>query len=697
MSRNDAGLRPLLNTKKLWRLSLMGAGVVLLTIPNIARASDGFTKPTAEELSMTSLPGYPGAAAVILYQEQIDKNDLHEELHYERIKILTEEGKKYANVELRFATTQDYGDYIGNDKMVRDIQGRTIHPDGTIVPFTGKPYLKVIDKGKMGKLQEKVFTLPDVEVGSIIEYRYTTEYSDYGYEAPDWFLQGDLYIKSVHYQWYPTTRELVDSETGAAINTITWFPVLPEGAKLDRTEMPATGATGAKQQVYTLNAKDIPPAPDEEYMPPIKNFTYRVLFNFSEYRSSADFWKSEGKKWSKRVNSFADPNGDLTKATQEIIAGANTQDEKLHKIYAAVMAIENTSYTREHDKQENKAEGVGKVDKAADVLQLKRGSSNQITELFIGMARAAGMKAYAMLVPDRSIEIFTPQWLSFSQFDALIAIVNVDGKEVFFDPGERYCPYGHLAWQHSLLPAGLRQTDGGTDFGDTPTDGYSTNKTTRIANLTMAESGEVTGKVDLTFSGASALHWRQSSLTGDQESLHDGLRKKLERMLPEGMEVEVSSIQGLEDYEKPLAVSYSVKGTLGTMAGKRMVLPVDLFTSKDTATFSHEKRELPVYFDYPEIVMDAQRINFPKTWSIEAVPGNSKLNMTKLALYSIDVTQTPANYTTRRTYAFGDILVPKEQYPDLRGFYSQFEAKDKDSIVLKPVTSSASTVTPPSE
>jgi hypothetical protein len=62
---------------------------------------------------------------------------------------------------------------------------------------------------------------------------------------------------------------------------------------------------------------------------------------------------------------------------------------------------------------------------------------------------------------------FVPSWLSFQQFDDVIAIVNVDGKEMYFDPGCRYCAYGHLAWEHTLVQ-GLRQTEKGTEFGGTP-------------------------------------------------------------------------------------------------------------------------------------------------------------------------------------------------------------------------------------
>ena len=60
---------------------------------------------------------------------------------YVRLKVLTESGKKYANVELGYASSNDNGSI-----SVDDIEGRTIHPDGTIIPFTGKPYEKLIEK-----------------------------------------------------------------------------------------------------------------------------------------------------------------------------------------------------------------------------------------------------------------------------------------------------------------------------------------------------------------------------------------------------------------------------------------------------------------------------------------------------------------------------------------------------------------------
>ncbi|MGD0648730.1 MAG: DUF3857 domain-containing protein, partial [Acidobacteriaceae bacterium] len=290
----------------------MGAWVgMAVAVSGVACAQQAsFIAPTPEELSMTALPGYPGAAAVVLNREETTKDDLHAAFHYERIKILTKDGEKYANVELPFVSVaQNSYSNTGDDKTLGEIAGRTIHADGTIIPFTGKPYLKVLEKDKDVKVQERVFTLPDVEVGSIIEYRYATQIADNIYEAPDWYIQGELYVKQAHYVWYPTSQEL---ETGrGTATTITWFPILPAGVKIERRDIPHTQFTTQPIQVFELTIKDVPPEVKEAYMPPIASFSYRVLFNYTAEHSAADWWKDEGKDWSKGMDSFADPNSEL--------------------------------------------------------------------------------------------------------------------------------------------------------------------------------------------------------------------------------------------------------------------------------------------------------------------------------------------------------------------------------------------------
>ena len=83
-----------------WALFSLFALSVLAVLP--LSAAD-FPPISSEELKMTSLPEQPGAPAVILMREEVD-DDMHNfQSVHERIKILTEAGREYANVEIPYS------------------------------------------------------------------------------------------------------------------------------------------------------------------------------------------------------------------------------------------------------------------------------------------------------------------------------------------------------------------------------------------------------------------------------------------------------------------------------------------------------------------------------------------------------------------------------------------------------------------
>jgi hypothetical protein len=204
--------------------------VLLLAMAPLARAQ--WTAPSDEELKMTAQPEVPGAAAVYLFKEEITEDKLHSWSKYVRLKVLTEKGKDYANVEVG-----QYRSMYSNGFTVGGVQGRTIHPDGTIIPFTGKVYEKTVVKGQDVKATEKFFTLPDVTVGSIIEYRYDLRYDEDNFFAPQWFVQSDLYTRKAHYVWEPTDKQLVSiNDRGEQLtSSVAWTPILPKGFEVKQS------------------------------------------------------------------------------------------------------------------------------------------------------------------------------------------------------------------------------------------------------------------------------------------------------------------------------------------------------------------------------------------------------------------------------------------------------------------------------
>jgi len=654
---------------------LIVAAFGLPMVSGVAMAQQ-WIAPTPEELSMTSIKEVPGAAAVILDKDETTDDALHMHSFYYRMKVLTDKGKDYANVELPF--------YFGEGgTSIDQVEGRTIHPDGTIIPFTGKPYEKLIAKAGDVKVKAKVFTLPSVDVGSIIEYRYKIRLDDNYYAEPLWDVQTELYTRKAHFLWRPTEHDLYNEKGDKISGVIAWSPILPQGAEIKQSAL----MTGGHQ--LELNVHDIAPMPNEEDMPPVHSLSYRVWFYYTQYHTTQEFWAAAGKQWSKNVDKFVGPSGKVADYAKSLVSASDTEDQKARKLYAAVMTMENTDFTRERTSQEDKASGFRDVKSTEDILKRERGDSDQLTELFVAMARAVGLKAYVMGVADRNERLFLPTYMSMRQIDAYVAIVNIGGKDVFFDPGERYCEAEHLSWRHAWT-GGIRQTDTGTGLTATPGESYKTAHTTRIADLKLDEHGEAEGTVTLTYQGDPALRWRHVALTGDETALNDELKKSMENMLPGGMEVKVAAVENLKEYDKPLKVKYEVKGAVGSSTGKRLLVPADIFEVNEKPRFSEPKREIAVDMHYARWDQDAVRFKLPEGIAVESAPEPQVEKWQQLGVFDVKSVKAANSVTSYRNITVAQPIFLPAEYGDLKNFYGKLETKDQETIVLTHAAPSAS-------
>ena len=656
------------------RLLLVVSASLLLAVSAVpARAADKWTTPTPEELSMTSQPQVPGAAAVVLFREEISDDNLSKHSVYVRIKVLTEAGKSQADVELPSDTSE---------LTAGDISGRTIQPDGTVVPYEGKPYVKTILRNKTTKVQAKVFTLPAVQVGSILEYRYTWRYSDRLVYSPTWYVQGDLFLRKGHLLWNPVfvnANHYVVGADGNPATHIAWAWSLPDNTHVTPIKVHSSGKTGNYELVestsYELNVTDVMPLVEEESAPPMNSLSQRVAFYYTGAQNQADYWKNAGKLWSRRVNSFTSPGKGVKAEVARVTDAADTPDAKLHKIYADVMGLENTDFTRAKDKKEAKI-----VKDADDVLAEKGGSGENLTLLFIAMARAAGLHADAVIVADREHWIFWPALLEFSQLESYLAVVQVDGKDVFLDPGERDCPFGITAWRHSGTE-GMRQTADGADMVRTPSVPYSKSQTQRVADLKMSEDGKISGTLKYTYLGLSALYWRHKYLRTDMTELQHDLRDDAESQVPTGVKVDFDGLQNVDDYEQPLIVTYKVEGQIGEATATRLIVPAQFFEANERPRYTEAKRTLPVYMHFGTRQQDAVRIALPPSMHWEAQPKSQQAAI-KGAQYKTSSEMGGNALLVRRTLDIGQIFYTAAEYAELHDFYSKVAAGDGEQSVI---------------
>lgn len=417
------------------------------------------------------------------------------------------------------------------------------------------------------------------------------------------------------------------------------------------------------------------------------SFSYRLLFYYSPAFTGQEFWKQEMKIWSKDVDRFANPSDKIREAVAQIVAPADSDDQKLQKIYAAVMQLENTRFTREHSSEENRAEGLH-VKTAADIWEQKRGSDDELTRLFLAMARAAGFKAYGAIVTERDRNILNTGLLDWDQLEDELAIVNLGGKDVFFDPGQRYCEYGKLHWMHTQV-IGARQTDHGPDFVITPAAAYQDNAVVRSAELQMGADGTVTGIARITMSGVQALRWRQQALRTDAEDAKKKFEEDLQAQVPPGVHVKTNHFVGLTDTSAPLMAVVDVTGNLGTATGKRVFVPAMFFEAGDKPLFAAQKRENPIDLRYPSLAHDSTSVTLAPGLSVDTVPTDAVVPYLPNAEYKSKYGQTGNIYQTDRVSALGTTIFKADDYAQLRDYFQKVGAADQEQVVLGRTTVTA--------
>jgi hypothetical protein len=618
------------------------------------------------DLKMASEPKAPGAPAIYLYR-QIDRKDLgraNTEYNYVRIKILNEEGRGYANIVIP---------YFGENIRISNIRARTVHADGSIVNFDGKVYDKMVEKTKGTKIKAKVFTVPDVQVGSIVEYHFNYDFEDGFVFDSYWRVSDDLFTRKASFSLVPYKQFAVRWE---------WPAGLPTG-----TEPPKLGP----DQIVRMTAVNIPAFTAEDFMPPENELKFRVVFIYSEdtfEQDQARFWKKFGKKEYDHMESFVSKKKEMEAAVAQIVSPGDAPEVKLQKIYARLEQVRNMGYEAPKSEEEQKRDKMKKIDNAADVLKNNYASGADITWTFLGLARAAGFESYGLLLSRRSEYFFNEKRMNQRELDTNAVLVKLNGAELFFDPGSRFVPYGLLPWEETSVK-GMKLDKEGGSWILTPLPESATSQIQRSANLKLNDDGSMEGTVKLTYTGLEAWSRRLSERNEDEEARKKFLEEELQSYVPVAIQAELTGQPDWKSTEPPLVAEFHVKipGWLSS-AGHRALFPVGVFASTEKQIFTRADRTHPICFSFPFQKVDDITVELPSGWTISSVPKNMDQDA-KAAEYILKVDDKKTELHVTRTVRSDLFLVPKDTYPVLRNFFQVVRNGDEQQIVLQPAAVAA--------
>lgn len=620
-----------------------------------ANSVAAFRPVSPEELKMTSEPAAPGASAIILYREVVRNDSLGSEEDYYRIKILTDEGRKYADVEIPY--------YKGEEKIT-GIRARTIKPDGSIVDFDVKITTKPIVKARGLRYLAKTFTLPAVQAGCVIEYFYKVEF--FYVFGSQWVISNELFTKKADFVLFPNPRF-----PGHSI----WHNMPPD------TPPPLLQKDGSVQ----LELSNIPAFQTEDFMPPENEVMSRVEFSYArtnDDRSPDKYWNDFGKAYYTYLEDAMEKSKILSKTAGEIVSPDDPPEVKLHKLYARVQTLRNTSFEEEKTEQEQHREKQKAAKSLDDVWKHGYGQGGDITWVYLALVKAAGFNAHTVLVPNRARDFFYPKLREGDRLNSGVVLIKLNGKDVWCDPGWAFTPFGLLPWPETQVD-GLLLDKGGPTWVKTMASTSAQARTDRHAALTLSDSGDLAGTIKITFGGLEGARMRVDELSAGDTERKTVLEDLVKSCIPMPAEVKLTSQPDWKSSTVPLTAEFSIKiSGWGSAAGRRLILPTGIFSAAEKHLFDHAERVYQVYVAYPYAQSDDISIQIPSGWKISSLPNGWHDNNPALT-YTLIPSNDERNLHLSRSLTVDFMFVAAEDYSALRSHFQQIKSADDQQAVLE--------------
>jgi len=575
-----------------------------------------------------------------------------------RIKVYTEKGRsERATVEIPFKSP---------DRITK-ISGRTVRPDGREIELDASTvHEKTLVRAGDSKWKAMTFTMPSVEPGAVIEYRWTQE------------RPGQLMLN------IPIE---IQHDVPVELATIAFKPLEVPGYRLTARAFGFAFPTfsDAKGGFRAASIPNVPALREEPYSLPDGMSRRWILVSYSDVaRENADeYWKEIGKKTASEAKSYIGPSRALKKVAEAVGGGDEVADVRLRKLFdhcrAKVRNLHNPSVTLSAREREK----VAKEEDMEDVLAQGAGTPRQINLLFAALAASAGFEVRMARVGDRRDALFSPAMANVYFLSALDVAVKVDGQWRLFDPGTEQVPYGSLLWYEEGQKA-LVCDSKEPFFLDVPPMLPERNLERRKADLKLSAEGDLEGTVRIELHGHRAVSHRIDLGDTKADAREKELREELAKRIP-GAELTALEVEALDDPEVPLVLKYRVRvPAYATRAGKRIVLSPSFFQRGVPTRFTASERRTPVWFRTGWLEEDEVRIELPEGWAAADLAWPAPFLLGKENMYKSGVSREGRTLTYRRSLSFAGGLFETKFYPALRQAFGQVATTDGRELVLVP-------------
>lgn len=567
-----------------------------------------------------------------------------------RIKILKQEGTSRANIKIRYYSKKGYEDISNINGIVYNLDDA-----GNIVTTKLEKSL-IYDKKIDDKYSEISFALPDVKVGSVVEYKYKSLKIDNYYDIDDWYFQSDIPVK------YSAYNLKIPDYFDFSSSIVRRQP-------MDDLRAKKTG------EGHWYIMRNIPSLKSEPYMAGYRDYLQRVDFQLSGInfpnqlpvslrttwnKLSEELMEAEwfGKQLNKNVPGTSGP-------LKPLLESAKNDREKIAIIYKFVQ--NNMSW--------NGLETRGSYDGIKGAWDKKSGSSADINLLLANLLKDNGIKAYPLLVSTRDNGKVNTLYPFLGQFNTTYVFAQTkDGDQFVLNGADKYNAYDVFPYDVQLTSAFIvdRKNPGMVDISDL------SKKLRHVVSLWLAV------EADGTLEGNATVYSYDYGKNIRRKTYKDNnLRKFFESN--EGIKIALDSFT-VEDEQldsMPLKQRIFYKGNMEISDGYGF-LPYNLFSGLEKNPFVAEKRTADIDFGFNQSFQVNGTFSIPEGYEYDELPKNLRMILPDSSIVLTRMMNKTNNLLSFRvTVDFFRAQYEAAEYPDVKEVYKKIFAILNERVVIK--------------
>jgi hypothetical protein len=617
------------------------------------------------DLKMTVYPNDSTAAAVVLQDiGTIDvPNGLFDMLsvvfnHLRRIKILDLAAFDQASLSIPYSSSDGTPHPINLEVQVFQPTGET---------QTVKPE-NIFDESLGGNRRMKKLFIPDLQKGSVIEYRYTLR-STRLESLESWYFQGELPVRWSQIQ--VTVPEMFD-----------YIYLLHIPRPFDLAETHSDSGAIMLYKVSNYGMANMPAIRKEPYLTTLNDYWAHIGFQIKSLKPKSgapinviNTWTDIAKQLEESPD-FGERylKSKYTKQLWKGLAKSINDGDKPEVVMEKVLR-----YVSKNVKWDAYPSLYAYTD-LDELLTKKTGDAAELNLTLVALLRKAGLDARPMLVSTRQHGITFPDYPFIRQFNSVVVIVRTGAHKTILDATNQFHPVGELTESHYNSNGWV------VDVANPQwVDIRAPEKNiTWLGHLRLLETGTVSGQFNLAASGPEATTWRSEL---DKIAPKEFLKKHFGLRYPE-MTTDSTVVTDLDSLRRPLSIRFSCRiPDAAQIAGAFIYFRPVVDFLFDENPFKSLKRSFPVSFTFPLKAQYVVNLDIPAGYNIEELPEPVRISLPndggKLFFSCTKASERQVQLVLKLSLSQLEFL--PDQYDGLRHFFELVAAKAQSPLVLKKV------------